>query len=107
VRAGFGGMAENSQATCGGSGASASEPETMTIGILLPAERSASTHAHPVEVRHGAVRYHEVEFFLREPLQPGGAVARGFDLVALEIQDERVKFSHSCIVLHDQQSRAR
>lgn len=81
---------------CGGSAASAREPETMTMRILLPAERSASI------MFTGMAR----SVTMRSNSPPRATPARRrrrtrFRLGSLGVQGKRVKFAHSRIVLHD------
>jgi len=68
-----------------------------------PGRAERERHAHSVEDRHGSIRDHEIEFFLRELLQTSGAIAGGFDLVAVALEDARVQFANGCVVVHDEQ----
>jgi hypothetical protein len=74
---------------------------------MAPGRTERESHAYPVKNRHFAIGYHEVEILLRESLQRRGTIARSHNSVASEIQDTGVKGADRCMIVDDQQARAR
>jgi hypothetical protein len=74
---------------------------------MAPGRTERESHAHPVKNWHFAVGYHKVEILLRESLQPRGTIARRLNPVASELQDTSMKGADRCMIVDDQQARAR